>query len=482
MRSKNNKPYRTTALTVAGGVLITMASAALAQPDSEASQQVGLSQAYRLALESMPTVEEQRARVDAASARLRQAKGRRLPELRADANYTASEYETTSTAIDPVTRQPRRTTETTDEESYRYGLNLIQPLYDRRVSTGIAEARERTELASAELDTTRQRLAGQVAEAYLRILRARDALELAEAEALAYQLRVEQMQRRLESGLSSRIDVLDAQVRRDEARSQIAQTENQLELARLELERLTGRRIENLRGADPRQVVLADPPSAAKIEQLQESAGRENPGVRVAMAEVALANRTTETRQAAFFPTLTAQARYSETDASDQVVQGEDRRVYLALEVPLYSGGQRSAGVDEARARERAARARMAERRRQAVIDTRTVSNDLRSAVRRVETSRQALSTAEAQLNAVERGLEAGVRDLVEVLDSRARLFRIRGDLSRATYDYLINQVRLDTLTGRFNPEKLEALDDQYLQQPVDLSDGHSRRQGDAGG
>lgn len=447
---------------------------------SESNQgPIGLTDAYSLALESMPTVEEQRARSDAALARLDQAKGRRLPQIRADANYTGSEYETAQTRLDPVTQEPTTTTGTTSEESYRFGINLVQPIYDRRISTAVDEARERTALASTQLETTEQRLAGQVAEAYLRILRARDAVELAEAEMLAYQLRVEETQKRLERGLASRVDVLDARVRRDQAQSDITQAQNNLELARLDLERLTGERVENLHGADAREVALAEPPNPADTERLQEASGQANPGVRVAMAELAVAGQTTRNRQAEYFPTLTAQARYSETDATDQVVQGEDKRVFLALEVPLYTGGQNSAGVDEARARERAAAARMAERRRQAVIDTRRVTNDLRSAYRRVNNSRQALNTAEEQLSATERSLDAGIRDLIEVLDSRARLFKIRGDLSEATYDYLISQIRLDTLTGDFDASRLQAIDDQYLNTSVELSETGSLRDHD---
>lgn len=468
MTPSRRHPRAATPLILTMALLLSGGAAAQSSPGADDA--VNLTRAYELAVASMPTIAERRALEQAAEARVDQALSQRLPRIDADATYTDSAYETTTRSIDPSTGRPVEQLDTTNEESYRYGLNLIQPIYDREVSTGIAEARSRRTLATRETTATETRLAGQVAESYLRILRAREALRLAKAERRAYQLRVEQMQQRLARGLASRIDVLDGRVRADEARTAIVQARNELELARLDLERLTGTRIEQLLGASPERTELSRPPEASRVDALQTTAGQENPAVTVALAEQALADRTTASRRAAFFPRLSLQARYSDTNATDQLVQGEDRRIYLSLEVPLFSGGQRSAGVDEALAREQAARARTRERRRQAVIETRRLANEQRNAYERVRTARQSLETAKAQLNANEQGLDAGVRDLVEVLDARARLFGIRRDLSEATYDYLISKVQLQTVSGGFDYESLRSLDTRYLNRSIDLT------------
>lgn len=452
-------------------VLLAAVPVALAETDPSSGSATGLTAVYEHALESAPTVDEKRALERAARAGIDEAEGRRLPEVKADATYTESEYETGTTRVDPQNPlQRERVIETTEEESYRYGLNLTQPLYNKQITTALDEARSRATLAESETRATKGRLAGQVAEAYLRILRARETLRLAEAEREAYRLRVEQLENRLDRGLASRVDVLDARVRVDEARTEGLRAQNELELARLDLERLAGVRISRLRGASPETAVLSQPPSPAEVDQLQRAAGIENPEVSVAIAERDVASRTVASRQAAYHPQLTFQARYSDTNATDQLVQGEDQRIYLSLDVPLYSGGQRAAGVAEARARKQAARSRVLERRRQAVIETRRLANDLRNAYQRVDTARQSLATAEEQLNATERGLQAGIRDRVEVFDSRARLFGIRRDLSEATYDYLISQVRLNTTTGDFDMAALQKLDERYLDQTIEIA------------
>lgn len=451
--------------------LICMALAgSLSHADEKAT--INLADAYSLAIDSMPTIEERRALLDASYAQLQQARGQRLPTLTADANYTASEYETARAGVDPATRQRVSQIVTTDEDSYRYGINLTQPVYDRSVSTGVTEALNRQAVAEADLEASQDTLAGQVAETYFKILRAQKAVQLATAETQAYELQVNQMERRLTRGLASRVDVLDARMRFDEGRSAIARGENDLELARLDLQRITGKRVNRIKAAEPESVVLQAPPNREAVETFQRMAESNSPSVLPARAEVDLARSVTSRRQAQHFPVLSVQARYSDTNATDQLVQGEDRRVFLALEVPLYQGGQTAAGVDEARARERAAQARLTERQRQVTIETRQLVNNLRAAYREVASSKQALDTARAQVEATERGLDLGIRDLVEVLDSRARLYSIRRDLVKATYDYLIAQVRLETVTGDFDDDRLRDFDSRYLTSSVDLTRG----------
>jgi outer membrane protein len=301
------------------------------------------------------------------------------------------------------------------------------------------------------------------------VLRARATRSLAEAEADAYRARWNQMQRRLERSLATRVDVLDAKVRFETALSDIAQASNELDAARLGLERLTGRNPGSLRAAEPGSMTLAETPTDTRVDEWMRQAGRENPTVAVERERLTQTRETIDVRQAERFPRVSLEARYSDTNATDQLIQGTDARVLLRVQMPLFSGGGLSAGVDEARARRMAQSAALDDARRQAVIDTRAAVNELRNAQRRIRVSRQALTTAETQVEASEEGLEVGVRDLVEVLDARAQLFSIRRDLAEAAYDYLIAQVQLKTTTGEFQPADLRELDRRYLDEVVAL-------------
>ena len=448
---------------IIGTVLITGVPGVWAQTDPSDDGAPGLFRSYQQALGHAPVIDERQALRAAGDEVVDQAKAKRLPNISLDARYTDSRYET-------ETGGPfRRELSTTREQSYNYGINLSQPVYDRSVSTRLGEARARRQVADAELEATRQSLAAQVAEAYLRVLRARATRSLAQAESQAYRTRWDQMEQRLERNLASRVDVLDARVRFETALSDIAQATNELEAARLGLERLTGASPESLRAADPNGLSLRATPTDQRVADWLEKAGRQNPTVAVERERLAQSRETVDVRQAERFPTLSLEARYSDTNATDQLIQGSDARVLLRVQVPLFTGGGLTSGVDEARARRMAQSAALDDARRQAAIDTRAAVNELRNAERRIRVSRQALETAEAQVEASEQGLEVGVRDLVEVLDARAQLFSIRRDLAEAAYDYLIAQVQLKTTTGEFVPADLRDLDRRYLEEVVSL-------------
>ena len=317
----------------AAALLLSSTPSAWAQTDGPANEAPGLFQSYQQALEHAPVIDERQALRAAGEEVVDQAKARRLPNISLDARYTDSRYETDTGG--PF----RQELSTTREESYNYGLNLTQPIYDRSVSSRLREAKARRQVADAELQATRQSLAAQVAEAYLRVLRARATRSLAQAESQAYRARWDQMEQRLERNLASRVDVLDAQVRFETALSDIAQAANELEAARLGLERLTGSSPTSLRAANPNGMSLRDTPTDQRIAGWLEQAGRRNPTVAVERERLAQSRETVDVRQAERFPTLSLEARYSDTNATDQLIQGSDARVLLRVQMPLFTGG-----------------------------------------------------------------------------------------------------------------------------------------------
>lgn len=460
---------RSMALLWVGGLVLATGHA-IASDDHKAAGAPGLYQSYVAALEQAPIIRERQALARAGDEVVNQAKALRLPNVSVDARYTDSEYETGDVRINPRTGRREQVLATTREESYNYGVNLTQPIYDRGVSTNLAEARARRGVADAELTATRKDLAAQVAEAYLRILRARAERELAQAEAKAYMARWRQMQERVDRALSSRIDVLDARVEYETALSDIARARNDLDAARLDLKRLTGTSVERLRAASLKAISFEEAPSPADVDEWLEQAATASPGVAVARERLEQARETVSVRQAERFPRLSLEARYSDTNATDQLIQGTDARVLLRLQVPIFSGGGLTAGVDEARARRIAQSASLDNARRQAAIDAQAAVNELKNAQRRVQVAQRAVTTATTQVEAAEQGLSVGLRDEVAVFEAQARLYRIRRDLAEAAYDYLIARVRLQTIIGAFEPASLRALDRQYLDQVVDLT------------
>jgi outer membrane protein len=81
---------------------------------------------------------------------------------------------------------------------------------------------------------------------------------------------------------------------------------------------------------------------------------------------------------------------------------------------------------------------------------------------------RQSVASSRSALRATERGMEVGNRTIVDVLDSRRRVFEAERDYASARYNYLANLVRLRAAAGSLLPADLEAIN-AYLVEPVSV-------------
>lgn len=442
-----------------------------AHSESEANGgPTSLVKAFEMATRNAPAMRSARHRIAAQRKAEKGARGALYPTVTLDARGARSEFGTASSGIDPQTLERTVTTTEVTETQTSVGLNLTQPLFDKRALETIDRARSETRTAEQQASAARHELGSRVAEAYVRVLREHAVLDLGRAEEEAFTLQVRQMQERLDRGLVDRIELLEAQVRLDEARLRIDDARNRLEVARLELERLIGEPVQRLRAATPVDMVGARAPGAKAIREWKQQAARKNPQVRVALQRLDTARRQVDVAQAERYPNLSLQLSYRDTDRTDQVVSGEQTRGMVVFEMPLFSGGQVSAGIDEASARASSERAEVDEARRRAVLDVRRAANELRTASRRLRTLERSLETAQTAVSSAQRGLDEGLRDRVDLLDARAREFRIRRDLADAAYNRLEALVQIRRLTGTMDSEQLAELDERYLNQVVDVA------------
>jgi len=122
--------------------------------------------------------------------------------------------------------------------------------------------------------------------------------------------------------------------------------------------------------------------------------------------------------------------------------------------------------VREQVALHRAARQRLDGSMRAAERATRDAYLSVVADQARVAALRQSVASSRSALRATERGVEAGNRTNVDVLDARRRVFEAERDYARARYDYLTNLVRLRAAAGTLLPGDLEAIN-AYLVEPV---------------
>ncbi|MCL4778704.1 MAG: TolC family protein, partial [Gammaproteobacteria bacterium] len=137
----------------------------------------------------------------------------------------------------------------------------------------------------------------------------------------------------------------------------------------------------------------------------------------------------------------------------------ETDSISLQLTLPIFSGGQTSARVQQAVYRHRAARERLERTARETEQQTRDAYLGVISDISRVAALKQALESSRTALKASEAGYEVGTRTAVDVLDAKRKTYVAEALYLRSRYDYLINGLRLKQAAGTLTVDDLAQVD-----------------------
>ena len=356
--------------------------------------------------------------------------------------------------------------EPTNSDSYkilRYGLQLTQPLFRAEEWFRHDVSKLNTDAARADYNLAQQQLILDVATAYFTVLRANDALSTAKATEAAIQRQYEQAQERFDVGLIAITAVFEARASFDDSRSLRIAAENDVNVAKEQLARLTGEyatRVENLRQKFPLSRPTPLNPSA-----WEETALQQNWSIQSASHQLAATEAELKVAKAGHYPTLDLTASHANSDlrglggrSGVQTLGGgvtTTDSISLELNIPLYSGGGTQAGVRQQRALVRASEEQLKTTQRDVRVDTRqlflTVNNNIETA----SALEQTIISRRSALDATRAGYEVGTRNIVEVLDAERNYYIALQDFANARYDYIINTLNLKLSAGTLSPQDL---------------------------
>lgn len=430
-------------------LLAALAAIGLASPAMGAD----LLQLYREALSQDPAYQAARAARDAGREKLPQGRAGLLPSVSFNANTTYNDVETTYRSSLPGLLSSG----TSRYNSHGYSVSVAQPLYRKQNFAAYEQAKAAVAATDAQFDQAGQDLVLRVAQAYFDVLLAQDNVALAQAQKAAIAEQLAQAKKAFEVGTATITDTHEAQARYDLVAAQEIAAQNDLEIRRRDLERLTGKpvdRVEPLRGEPP----LEAPPG--EMEAWVERALANNPGVIAARAALEAANQQVEVARAGHHPTLDLVAGYSDSRVGGGTFGGFDqtaKTIGLQLAIPLYQGGGTDSRVREALANQEKARQELEAAVRGVTQQVRQAYLNVTNGIAQVRALKQALASNQLSLESTQLGLEVGVRTSVDLLNARQQLFTARRDLAQATYAYILARLRLEAAVGDLNEADVAA-------------------------
>jgi adhesin transport system outer membrane protein len=266
-----------------------------------------------------------------------------------------------------------------------------------------------------EVWSASERISAEVARAYYDVLRHREFVELSKENYAAHRVIHEQIERRVQAGVSRRVDL-------DQAYGRLALAESNLltDLTNLHDVSMTYQR---LVGETP-AAALEEPDIASNLlpadfdEMLRESYAT-NPMLNAAVANVWSAKSAADAQKATMLPRLDVQARQDIWHDKDDISgRYEEGLIELVLNYNLYNGGS-----------DRAERRRLLHKAQQAADQRDQACRDIRQEVAIAYNEVQALEQQQLYLgrhrDAIDRAREAyrrqfdiGQRTLLDMLDT----------------------------------------------------------------
>jgi len=343
-----------------------------------------------------------------------------------------------------------------------FGLQLTQPVFRADAWFSYDASQFQTDSARAQYNLAQQQLILDVASAYFDVLRAQDTVTTLHATEVAIQRQYDQAQERFDVGLIAITEVYEARATFDDSRSQRIAAENNLNIAREQLARLTGEYTEELENL--RQNFPLNPPNPMSPDLWEKTALEQNWSIQAAMFDLKASEKNLKVAKAGHYPTVDLQASYGKSKVGNiggetSIFQREGTTtqgvIGLELSLPLYAGGGIQAGVRQQRSLVVVAEESLNTVRRDVRVDTRsrflTINNNIEttSALDRTIVSRR------SALDATRAGYDVGTRNIVEVLDAERAYYVALRDYANSRYDYVLNSLLLKQSAGTLSPRDL---------------------------
>lgn len=363
------------------------------------------------ALENNTDIKTAVARIEEADAFMREVGSALFPQIDLDAGASRSRV-TEAGAFSNFNRMNPR-------ETYRIQLGTSFELdFWGKLRRAKESARAQAMATRYAKDTVALSLAGLVASNYLQLRSLESQISISEDSLRTRNESLTLTQRRLEGGVSSALDVYQAEVASSNLAAQIVELKRLRAISEHQLAVLTGQFDLKLPAGDIDQLPLPPLPPAGLPSSLLEA----RPDVRQAEEQLVAQNANIGVAKAALFPTISLTANYGGESAELSDVLKSAARIWsggLSLNLPIFDSGRLSARLDQATAQQKQALAAYEGAVRTAFQEV----NDALVTVRQ-NAEREALlnSSKESAKNAMkisENRYKSGYSAYIDVLDSQ---------------------------------------------------------------
>jgi outer membrane protein len=424
--------------------------------DWTAMSTLDLDTAVEIALAGNPTLGAAAARVHQAKALVDQARSTYWPRL--DANGTGARVNLSDNAHQENLALARlfdpSATIDDPEDAYTADLTASWTLFDgfdRKFSNAAARYGEQS--STAALNDTRRLLISAVALSYFSAQLALENIAIAKADEKFNQRQLADAQARHRVGTGSLSDVLNFQVRENQAKTTRINQEYRYQISLYGLASLLG--LPDSRFPEHVKLARLSPETPAElsipqVEQLIAEAMKFRPDIQQAQWSIKQSDAQVKVAKAGYYPTIVLSGSLDGQRTGDVEFEQDDfgNRVQVGLSYNLFAGGYTRAKVREVRQRKVELEKNLEDLILSATSDIRSSATLVTTAQTQLALQRENVTLVQRTRDLVEKEYIAGQGSLVRLNEAQKDLTTAQSNLALALVGLRQAWVELKTRTG----------------------------------
>ena len=339
--------------------------------------------------------------------------------------------------------------------STRWALQAVQPLYNPERSAQVRQLGTAADMADQGWRAAQQGLMLQTAQRYYELALADERVAVLQGQLASVERAAAEAQDRFKLGASPILDSHEAQARLAALRAELLMAQTEAQLKRRVLADSTGLPEVLLKPTLPASFAAAE---LGTLEQWLANAESDSPELRMRRLGVEMARQEAAKHSLRASPRvdLVAQAGRDRLSGSGDFgssasYTGVQRMIGVQLNVPIYTGGMRSAREREALAQVEEAEAELALARQQTEQGLRASWLNLQVAEQRIAALEQAQKASTLRRDATLLGREVGDRTTLDQLNAENDSAQSRLALAQARVALMMERLRLAQLAGRLD-------------------------------
>ena len=406
------------------------------------SQAETLEDAWKVALEANHQMKAAQLDSEREELQLQSAQAEQLPQLLVNSHYTQfNETPSAKTLIaDKSTQFPMQ-----QEGSVNAQAMTSLPLYTSgRITHGIKSAQAAWQASQAQEQITILNLKMQVAENYIAVLRAEDAMQVVQSHLQSLATHQKDVKNLYEQGVVAKNDVLAADVELLNAQQMQTQAKNGLEIAKARYNQLLSRPLQS-------PVNLSKPflPSQSmSLEELTQQALSQRPELNMLHEQINALTEQTQSIKANLLPQIAIQGGYQYQQNRYQAYQGLwMANVGVDWKVFDSSVSYKSDAIER---QALAIKEQREEQLGQIQLQVHQAWLDVNEAQQRLQVAKQAIAQANENFSVTNDRYQQGLATHTEVIKAEELRTQTYNNLNNALYDSALADLRLKRGIGEF--------------------------------